>query len=146
MAVELLVKATEGTSYGKGSPVVVKQAPGVWGSKETLPMFIVVVITGVDMGDVRHFVSQQIKNDFNASRSGNRITVTAASVTVSGKNSLPVQRVRSFIMDVIGGTNISWTSNSVSFDLPPDTDIQEIRAEFIDKLQTLYSTRRYYQR
>jgi len=139
--VEILVRAT---GNKKGHIIYMKDSPCVWGSKERLPAFIILAVTVANLSDVRNFWAEQIRNDFEFSLSGNRVTVVAASVTATGENSIPVQKVRDFLLNVVHAENIMHTSDSVSFGLPADADIPALRREFIDKLVTIYSRRRYY--
>ena len=129
MSAEVLIMAVDFPSSGfyKGYPVVVKESPAVWGSKEGLPNFIVLKITDTPASVVEHFLSDwKIKYTHtivNQNSSGYRIRVEVDPLYISASD-VGANQIKTEMQDWVtnwGGSIVNFTSTSMTFDAPKCT-------------------------
>lgn len=58
MSVELLVQATTHRKAEKGYVVAIKPGPAVWAGKERLPLWVIIIITDLDVADVQYLMGE----------------------------------------------------------------------------------------
>ena len=150
MAVEILIAAKDFTSFKKGWPVVIKDSPATWGSKEGLPQFVRLIISDATKSAVEHFLNQwpiKFKHEIQAENAqGYRINITVDPdhVNISGDNRDQIKETMQDFLEDIGAVNITRTVQSVTFDLAKPADLPQLKEDFADVFDEIFSQRRYY--
>lgn len=145
MAVELVVKPTEGTTYEKGFIISIDK-PMFWGHKAMLPTYIIIRVEDLEVADVSYLASEQILTDCKLSQVGDEIKIESGSATASGKNQIDTAKVGAAVLDVVGFGRTFLTETSVTVDVSglPGDAMAVLEATIIDRLNKVYSERRYY--
>ena len=156
---EVLITAQDIPASGflKGYPVVVKESPAVWGSKEGLPNFIIMTITDTPASVVEHFLNdwkiKYLHSIVAENELGYRLMVEVDPAYISASD-VGKDQIKTEMQDwveSIDGVVHAFTQSSMTFDVPkplmlygdPAT-LADLRAAFDDVFDDVLDIRRYY--
>ena len=151
MECDVLVRATDGSNnYLKGYVVTVKNRPCVWGTREYLPDFIHMILTDCECEQVYDFLggwaikfTHTVLKDNPA---GYRILVEVDPAYISASE-VGKTEIKDAMQDWAigqGFTIQSFTSSSMTIDIPKPASLLEIKADFADIFNSTLDIRRYY--
>ena len=167
MPAELLIRATQGDSYGPGEIVATKPGGHVWGRMEQPPDYIHLTISDVDRDQVDEFLAQWPIKFQHVLENQNAnfwwITISVDPIYISATN-VGAAELKTTVQDHVtsvseyweGTTVVSFTSNSMTVKIPKNgvwqtanglTDLEFLnllKSDFADIFNTVLDPKRYY--
>lgn len=151
MGCEVLIRARDGgNGFKKGYVVTAKDQPCVWGTMETLPDFIRLIISDCTAEQVRHFLDDwQIRYRFALVAENDigyryRVEVDPAYISASDTGKHEIKENMTDWAEDRGFAVVGFTSESMTVDIPKPADLPTIRADFADVFDKVLNIRRYY--
>jgi hypothetical protein len=151
MPVEMLIAAQDLNTSKKGDIIRVKDQPCTWGSLHTLPRYIIVTISNATKNQVDQYIDNwplEFEHEILAENDqGYRVRVSVDPALVSASDVGKAQmrdEMRQWLVEAHGAVNVSFTSSSLTADLPKPIDLQEVKAQFHDFFSGMFQTHRYH--
>lgn len=155
MTVQCLSSATAHAKQVKGEIIAIKTVPpgdegsplSSWGTKETLPNYIIVEITGATKAQAEAFLEKATDAwDYDVVTAGGLHTITATinpKILNNFDNGMK-QDVRTFLEDNYDAIFTTWTpeTGTAVFTVPDTTDTAAMKADTVD-IFTKYLGPRY---
>ena len=137
MTVEVLVNAIEHSSALKGQLISIQDQPATWGSREGLPDYVIVIITGTTKEQAMPYMDTA-SNLFNYSHvTGGGVHTVTVTVDVPVKNLGGGFKAdtKAYLEDIWGATFTSWTAPNgpATFEVEDATDLNDLKADILDK-------------
>ena len=134
----------------KGFPLVIKDTPATWGTKEALPNWIKVRITDATKTQVQKYLDSWHK-DFVYSILGEndqgyriQLQVDPSLISVSGSNASIRPKLKDYLVRDWGASIVSHTTFTATVDIPKPVDLREVKAGISDIFKERVSICRYY--
>lgn len=157
MPCEILVINVAKDPYIRGEPVVIKDSPAVWGTKEGLPNWVRLAITDATAAQVIHYLNP-VKALFeyevlNQTAAGARIRISADSAVLTVYEAGMRQEMHEYLQAVWGAVYQPTLSNpplDYVLDFPNPTpsgdalELPKLQDDFEDKFVEVVNLHRYY--
>lgn len=160
MGVELLIVAVAKDPYIRGEPVVIKESPANWGSKERPPNWVRVIVSDATFEQAQAYL-EPMRTVFtyevlaqNANGKRIKVSVHPGIISVFGADKGMRQELYEYLNTEYGAINVPTKSDpplNYVLDFPfnvhpdnPDLDLQALKADFEDKAQESLAPHRYH--
>ena len=153
MPVELLINATTHRKAQKGFIQTVVDQPVTWGTRETLPDYVQLVISDATKSQVDKYTDawiNVIEYSLVASNAQGRrytLSVNPNIITEFGADKGIKLEMRDLLVNDWGATIVSFNSTTatavVDIPNPPNDDWQALRNDLLDKFEEVVDRRRY---
>jgi len=148
MAVEMLIRATDNGEFLKGNVIVIRETPWNWGTKESLPDFVVIRVTDAKLSDVRHYTEKWMEDyDVLETDENTKYQIKpkyAEKVTVPSISLKQAADINEVLSSQIKVSSVGVVTKPSDISFPKSTIKKaDIEREINDILKKPYKHRRY---